>query len=238
MTEKVYLTEPYQKTMTAQIVSQTGNEVEFDRTIIYPGGGGQPMDQAKILQNGQEIAVLGATMTGATIRYQLAQPLDATQPVQQQINWTSRYANMRYHTLLHFLAGTLFREVQVKVTSNQILADHARLEVQFQTPAQKAAFDQAAFEVLFQQLLQQPHAVTTQSVSRADLAQHPDDIKTAVNLVPASVQNIRLVTIAAVDTEACAGTHVANTAEIGELAHFKCNSKGPLKLRFKLTLTD
>jgi misacylated tRNA(Ala) deacylase len=37
---------------------------------------------------------------------------------------------------------------------------------------------------------------------------------------------VRLVEIAGVDLQACGGTHVANTAEIGKLAVLKIENKG------------
>ncbi len=51
-------------------------------------------------------------------------------------------------------------------------------------------------------------------------------IKTAINLLPTTIQEIRIVTIENLDEQACGGTHVKNTSEIGTLVIDKVLSKG------------
>ena len=51
-------------------------------------------------------------------------------------------------------------------------------------------------------------------------------IKTAINLLPTTIQEIRIVTIENLDEQACGGTHVKNTSEIGTLVIDKVKVKG------------
>ena len=44
MTEAVFYKDSYLTELQARIVGVTGNDIELDRTIFYPTGGGQPGD--------------------------------------------------------------------------------------------------------------------------------------------------------------------------------------------------
>ncbi|WP_243682014.1 hypothetical protein [Lacticaseibacillus manihotivorans] len=55
-------------------------------------------------------------------------------------------------------------------------------------------------------------------------------------MIPEAVTEVRLVKIAGFDEEACAGTHVQNTAEIPEPITFEWHRKGAKKRRIKVML--
>lgn len=52
------------------------------------------------------------------------------------------------------------------------------------------------------------------------------DDKTRLDLLPKFIKNIRLVDIENFDIDACGGTHVKNTKEIGEIKITKIENKG------------
>lgn len=234
MTEQ-YLIDPHQTELTTTITAQDGPRVSFAATIIYPGGGGQPLDDATVTQDGTEYQVLMAKRTGATITYTLNQTLASNQPVVQRISGTARARNMRYHTLLHLIAGLAANECGCVVTSNQILPDHARIELQFPSHDAKAAFNLAAFQATVTIAITAAHPVTARIIARDAIADESSEVRTIVSLIPEDVTSIRLVKIADVDEEACAGTHVDNTAQIGK-TQLTSKSKGPLKIRIKAEL--
>jgi misacylated tRNA(Ala) deacylase len=55
---------------------------------------------------------------------------------------------------------------------------------------------------------------------------------------PTTGGRVRLVEIEGVDLQACGGTHVRSTAEIGALAVGKLENKGRQNRRLSLTLLD
>lgn len=59
-------------------------------------------------------------------------------------------------------------------------------------------------------------------------------IKTVINLLPASLNQIRIVQINDIDEQACGGTHVNNTNEIKDFSIMKIQQKGPTKKGLKL----
>jgi misacylated tRNA(Ala) deacylase len=71
---------------------------------------------------------------------------------------------------------------------------------------------------------------------RAEALADPDLIRTKVNLIPDSVDPIRVIEIGTVDKQADGGTHVANTTEVGRVAVIKTESKGKGNKRMRIEL--
>ncbi len=51
MTERIYSTQAYEKSMTATVVDvdREDGRVLLDRSVFYPGGGGQPFDEGALV---------------------------------------------------------------------------------------------------------------------------------------------------------------------------------------------
>jgi misacylated tRNA(Ala) deacylase len=66
----------------------------------------------------------------------------------------------------------------------------------------------------------------------------PDIIRTATNLVPPEVKDVRVVDIVGLDQQADGGTHVASTAQVGHIEVVKIESKGKGFRRLRITIRD
>ena len=66
----------------------------------------------------------------------------------------------------------------------------------------------------------------------------PDLIRTKVNLIPASVSEIRVVDIVGLDKQADGGTHVRTTGEVGRIRVLKTESKGKGNKRIRIAVED
>jgi misacylated tRNA(Ala) deacylase len=64
----------------------------------------------------------------------------------------------------------------------------------------------------------------------------PDLIRTKINLLPPGINEVRTVEIAGLDLQADGGTHVANTAEIGQVKVVDYKSKGKINKRIYIEL--
>ena len=62
----------------------------------------------------------------------------------------------------------------------------------------------------------------------------PDLIRTKVNLIPESVQQIRTIDIEGLDLQADGGLHVHNTREVGTIHVVKHESKGRINKRLRI----
>ncbi|WP_176527618.1 alanyl-tRNA editing protein [Peribacillus butanolivorans] len=144
---------------------------------------------------------------------------------------------MQYHTLLHVISGYLYQHYNALATSSQIEKEHARLELSFSPEIiQEIPFVQ--LEQSIKKLLAQSHSVYTKILSRDEAEQKEGTIKTVINLLPASLNEIRIVQINDIDEQACGGTHVNNTTEIKNFSIMKIQNKGPMKKRIKIQLLD
>ena len=65
-----------------------------------------------------------------------------------------------------------------------------------------------------------------------------DLIRTKVNLVPESVDEIRIVDIVGLDKQADGGTHVSSTGQVGRMKVTKTESKCRLFKRIRFLVTD
>ena len=65
-----------------------------------------------------------------------------------------------------------------------------------------------------------------------------DLIRTKVNLIPESVQEIRVVDIVGLDKQADGGTHVRTTGEVGRIRVVKTEIKGKGNKRIRLEVVD
>jgi misacylated tRNA(Ala) deacylase len=81
-------------------------------------------------------------------------------------------------------------------------------------------------------------AVAVKVLGRDEALALPDIIRTQSNLIPADEQEIRIVDIVGLDTQADGGTHVASTARIGRVAVVKVESKGRANRRVRVRLVD
>lgn len=220
------------------IKKMDGCHVEFKKTIIYPGGGGQPMDKAKIVQGDKEFSVVSAKPQGDNIIYTLDGSLSSRQPVTQKIDKFDRKQKQQYHTLLHLIAALAGKNYDCKVTSSEILQDHARIELAFPSINQKSDFNKEEFWQDILNFLKENHSVTTRTIERKNIDNENQKVRTIVSLIPSQITVVRFVKIEGIDDEACAGTHVSNTNEISKNLIFTVKSKGSQRIRIKIQLIE
>src|SRR5258706_515410 len=73
---------------------------------------------------------------------------------------------------------------------------------------------------------------------RDDAFAIPDIIRTATNLVPPEVKEVRIVDIVGLDQQADGGTHVSSTAQIGRIEVVKIENKGKGFRRLRIRIAD
>ena len=238
MTELLYYQDANLRQCDAQIVELNDEGIVLDRTVFYPVGGGQPGDTGVLrLGNGAEIAIettrrrkddgalLHVPVTGA------ARPvIGAGDPVHAAVNWTIRYAHMRIHTCLHLLSAV----IPAGVTGGSVRQSSGRLD--FDLPG--VALDRGKVEEELNALIAQGHPVNVRWISSAELESHPELVKTMSVAPPSGAPKVRLVEIAGVDLQACGGTHVSNTAEVGSVVVTKIENKGARNRRISIELAE
>jgi len=236
-TELLYARDAYLRAFDAHVQEVTSDGgVILDRTALYPTGGGQPHDLGSLTWDGGAASVSDVRKDGARIVHRVEGDLPPVgTAVHGEIDWPRRYALMRYHTALHSMSGVIYQLYGATVTGGQMYTDRARMD--FLLP-DLSADRLRQIEERTNELLAEGHPVSIQFLPRAEAFEIPDLIRTRVNLIPESVQEIRVVNIEGVDQQADGGTHVANTREVGQVHITGSENKGKGNKRLEIVLRD
>jgi len=220
-TEALYLEDSSVGTFEAEVVRTLEDpaRVVLDRTHFYPEGGGQPADRGLLRVDGREWPVTGVRKRD-TVYHELAGEPPATgTAVTGELDWERRYAHMRYHTAQHLLSALLLAEYDAPTRGNQLYTDRARIDVEHDRFTET---DLADVEARMNELAEAGREVTwfTMDPERAERELDPE--RTRIELLPDSIRELRIVEIAgeggeSYDRTACAGTHVRNTRDVGEV---------------------
>ncbi len=233
--ELIFQDDAYARSCEATVVSAAPEGIRLDRTVFYPTGGGQPGDQGVLTFDGGEVAIVD-TRKGESLDDVIHIPAeDATLPapgakVVAEIDWARRHRLMRIHTCLHLLCAV----VDEPVTGGQIGEGKGRLDFNIPEPS----LDKAAITAAVNQLIAADHPVVPRWVDDAELTSNPDLVKTMSVKPPTGHGRVRLLAIGDdVDLQACGGTHVRSTGEIGQVAVVKIENKGRQNRRVVVAFT-
>ena len=232
MAELLFREDPYLKGCEATVVAVHENAVELDRTVFYPLGGGQAGDIGEMRGRLGSFRVID-TRKGATpdcVLHLLAPgPAPAVgSKVEVQLDWERRHRLMRLHTSLHLLGAV----VKAPVTGGRIAEDKAHLD--FDIEMEKLVKDE--IEARVNELVRSNSRTRPMWITDAELDARPDLVRTMSVAPPRGEGRVRLLEIPGIDLQACGGTHVANTGEIGALRVIKIRSEGKRNKRVTLEL--
>jgi misacylated tRNA(Ala) deacylase len=135
---------------------------------------------------------------------------------------------MRTHTALHVLCGTVFRDYGALVTGGNMEPGKGRMDFEFERLQGELVGE---IEMAVNKEARAGHDVRVKILPREEAFQIPDLIRTKINLLPESIQEVRTVEIVGLDLQADGGTHVKNTSEIGEIKVVDYKSKGAINKR-------
>jgi misacylated tRNA(Ala) deacylase len=156
-------------------------------------------------------------------------------PVVAEIDWGRRHMLMRTHTALHALSGIVFRDYGAKVTGGNMEPGTARMDFELETIG--AEFGREVEDELNAEL-EADRPVAVSFLPRAEALADPDLIRTKVNLIPESVDPIRVIDIGGLDRQADGGTHVRSTGEVGRVRVVKTENKGKGFKRMRIELVE
>jgi len=227
LAELLYRDDAYRVACEATVVSIQDNVVELDRTVFYPLGGGQAGDTGRLGKWRVLDTRKGAAGDSVLHLLEPGAKLAAGDKVEIQIDWERRHRLMRLHTALHLLGAV----VKAPVTGGRIGDDKAHLD--FDIEMEKLVKE--AIEARLHQLISSALETRPTWITDAELDERPELVKTMSVAPPRGEGRVRLLEIPGVDLQACGGTHVKNTAEIGRLALARIRSEGKRNKRVTLT---
>ncbi|MDV7349435.1 alanyl-tRNA editing protein [Halorubrum distributum] len=266
MTERLYLADDTVTAFEATVerVLSDPDRLVLDRTHFYPTGGGQPHDTGTVrVPDGEANArwrVVDVEMAD-TVHHEVepvggengendgvadgAESPPLPEPgteVACEVDADRRAAHSRYHTAQHLLSALLLDEFGARTTGNQLYDDRARLDAEYDRFTDD---DLERIESRLNELVADGRPVSSYTMDRETAEATLDTDRTRIDLLPDSIEELRIVEIAGADDAdepydrtACAGTHVANTADIGEVVVTGRETKGPEEERVRFALAE
>lgn len=232
MVEELFRQDAYLKETDATVTAAEERGVRLDRSIFYPTGGGQPGDTGLLRWEGGEAKVTDTIKADGNDVLLVLAP-DALRPavgtmVHAVLDWERRYLHMRMHTALHVMSAV----IKGNVTGGQVGVDKSRLDFNLEgdVPAKEWVTEE------INKLIALDRPVTPQWVTDEELTARPELVKTMSVRPPMGAGRVRLLSIEGIDLQACGGTHVARTGEIGRVECTKIENKGKMNRRFIIAL--
>ena len=217
-TERLYYDDQYRTEFEAVVLDvferDEGYDVVLDQTMFYPEGGGQPADHGTLSTGETTVDVLDVQIEDGVIRHHTDDNPGKGEFVRGQIDVERRRRLMRHHTATHVVIDA----------ARQVLGEHVR-QAGAQKGTDSSRIDIRHYERLDRATVEEIERVANQTVM-ADRHVHqewPDRHEAEESYgfdlyqggIPAG-QNIRLIHVGD-DVQACGGTHVARTGEIGAI---------------------
>ncbi|WP_340394257.1 DHHA1 domain-containing protein [Paenibacillus sp. FSL E2-0190] len=224
MTNKLYYNSTYQTDwqtrVTETIEREDGLYVLLEETAFYPHGGGQPCDLGAI----QGIPVLDVISEEELVLHKLER-LPNEESVTCQIDWNRRFDHMQQHSGQHLLSAVCLEKHNFMTLSFHLGEDYCTIDIEV---SELSADQLYSIEREVNRQIYLNHNILSYFVTGEEAAQ--------LKLVkqPKVTENIRIVEIKDVEYNACGGTHVSSTGEIGIIKLLKAEKiKGNTRIYFK-----
>jgi alanyl-tRNA synthetase len=191
-----------------------GYDVVLDQTMFYPEGGGQPADHGTISTDDVTTEVTDVQMVGDVVVHRTGENPGTGEFARGQVDATRRRRHMRHHTATH-IVGHAAREVlgdHIRQAGAQKSTDSARLDVKHYQSISREEVKE--IERRANDIVMENAPVDQEWVDRNE-AQEAHGFDIYQGGIPEGEQ-IRLIH-AEDDTQACGGTHVSRTGEIGTI---------------------
>ena len=215
-TEQLYYADVYMKELDAKVLKVINDMyVVLDKTCLYPEGGGQPTDQGWLISGNDKFEIVDVQKIGKVIFHKLKTPatLKEGNIVHVIVDWDRRYSLMKAHTVTHLINGA----------ARRVLGEHV-----WQSGTQKgletSRLDISHYKRLTQEEIHQIETLANQAISTnikvetAWLPRSEAESQYGFRLYQGGAvpgKDIRVVKTGDWDVEACAGTHLGTTSEVG-----------------------
>jgi Ser-tRNA(Ala) deacylase AlaX len=233
MTNTIFLEDCYVKTIDAEIIAVEGIKIELDKSIFCYKGGGQLADNGTISVGEEKYKVVDVRKeNGKIMNYIDREGLKIGDKAHCVLDWERRYILMREHTAIHILSAIINQKTGALITGGQIDLEKTRVDFSLEN------FDREKVDEYVKEsnaAINRNMDIKMYFMNREEALKIPGMVKLA-NAVPPNVEQLRIVEIGDVDTQADGGTHVKNTSEIGQIEVLKIENKGKnnRRIHFKL----
>lgn len=255
MAERLYYADSFLKSFAARVVDirllsrsegETLWQIALDRTAFYPTSGGQPHDTGRLVAASRSGAVLEVPVIAVEededgeVWHTTTKPLAAATEVTGEIDWARRMDHMQQHSAQHLLSAVCARELEARTVSFHLGAESSTIDIRLGLKDSETTGSDSLFppelelegvERVVNDLIAEDRPLCVRTVEREEAVE-----MLAAGLLrklPERPGSMRLIDIAGYDLNACGGTHVRSTGQIGGLLLRSVeNFKQGLRLEF------
>jgi alanyl-tRNA synthetase len=227
MTDRLYYYDAFLKTFSAQVVdireaSRADGvsvwQIALDRSAFYPASGGQPHDTGILTATSRNGATLEVPIESVEedehgeVWHFTRKPLLAGTAVQGLIDWPRRLDHIQQHSGQHLLSAVFARELDAQTVSFHLGETVSTIDL---STGPIAHHSLERVERIANEIIAEDRAAIIRTVDRGEA-----EALLAVGRLrklPERDGSMRLIEIADYDLNACGGTHVRSTGQIGGL---------------------
>lgn len=227
MTDRLYYRDSFLRSFEARVAdiresSRTNGvsvwQIALDRSAFYPTSGGQPCDLGTLKAVSRTGAVLEVPIEGVEedesgeVWHFTRKPLLAGTLVTGEIDWERRLDHIQQHSGQHLLSAVFARELNAPTVSFHLGETVSTIDL---ATGPVAHHSLERVEKIANEIIAEARTVSVLTVQE----QEAQALLTAGKLrkLPERAGAIRLIEIAEYDLNACGGTHVRSTGQIGGL---------------------
>ncbi len=232
-----YLIDCYKKEFETKVTKvKEGVFITLDQTYFYPTGGGQPYDTGIVRRGNDIFKIIFVKKEAEEIVHEVSDiGLKEGDTVHGIIDWERRYILMRYHTAAHILSHVITEATGALITGNQLEIDKARIDFSLEN------YDQEKIEGYITEankVVKDSHEIKWYILPRKEAENILGEKMTSLAKgFSEEIQDVRIVDIIGFKKEACGGTHLKNTSEVGEIKFVKAENKGKSNRRIVIILS-
>jgi alanyl-tRNA synthetase len=227
MTDRLYYRDSFVRAFAANVTdireaSRTDGvsiwQIALDRTAFYPTSGGQPHDTGILRATSRNGAVLEVPIESVEedesgqLWHFTRKPLQAGTAIDGEIDWLRRMDHIQQHSGQHLLSAVFARELNALTVSFHLGETTSTIDLNSPPIAHHTL---QRIEKIANELIAEDRPVTARTIERSEA----ESLLAAGSLrkLPEREGSIRLIEIADYDLNACGGTHVRSTGQIGGL---------------------
>ncbi len=217
-TERLYYDDQYRTDFEAIVLDvferEDGYDVVLDQTMFYPEGGGQPGDRGSLSTDELTVQVEDVQVREGVVLHRTDEHPGKGEFVRGQVDARRRQRLMRHHTATHVVVHA----------AREVLGEHVR-QAGAQKGVDSSRIDIRHYERLDRETVKEIEATANEIVTDNTTVRqewpdrHEAEEQYGFDLYQGGVPSgteIRLIHVGD-DVQACAGTHVKRTGDIGAI---------------------